>query len=834
MSNKSIRTPEQQKYRDNLAKKLKWLRQQWEDWVKVAKDLYETLQDDKKYIESKWSSLDKIFDDMENSFGRKEIFMTNALLIYKELQKNKTELTEKQKEIIKRIIRFWFDEYHQEFYVRASGSIMNNYNGSLTVLWNNVAVSFLRQNFEMFSQEEKEEFILKAIKKIDFSQNSYYLENHVMRWDMEWFPREYDIVDTYHRKPSGIWSNWTDYYFSSKWSIRSMVENALANSSNEKFIFDMLPYLSAKKTFFNIPENCKAVYSDEEKFKNYIASINSLLDEKRRQNAEDQEKWRYWCLDEDRYTDVRTHNIFQFFDELWITITWNIADLLWDKPYYVGYSNGIKLIKEVSEKVIQEESVKTSLNAMMENFKKEGLEKFRKYFSSEYIWELLDDKYKMPGFVNNHIDDLEPILDQGWLSRLLKDFSELSRWKILSDSEKFHRDVFKKDVNFCFWLEPSKERLDKIWKYTDLTTLEEKDFEYASHWLYNFMEKEWLLGTDYLDEVLKWHWYPKTHSVYYMLKAKWGAQKDFLEEVLNNGWYWNEILSSEEATAFMQDIYATQDENLVKKLFKQIWKFSEYCTQEEVNILIRKMIKAVSSLGDFKQFREALNQYTYGDKFGLFLKIKYLLTNELDKYKIHDRETKIPSDIYSSIVASGIIDISRDSLPKVWQSVFVDSEDLAKLSEFYGMLLDEQKQENEKRQKEEDERKERLRKEKEEKEKIYNDALQNWDKWEVVFDDYVRDSIFHGQKYVLSVDRENCILKFISAPMWKYPYHANLHNWYIREWRCLWGGYLDKDDDRKVISLWWGSESYGCVSRKEWDAMKKMLEAKFPGYQIRG
>ena len=45
MAKKSIRTPAQQEYRDNLAKKLRTLRSQWEEWKKVAKDLYKTLQD---------------------------------------------------------------------------------------------------------------------------------------------------------------------------------------------------------------------------------------------------------------------------------------------------------------------------------------------------------------------------------------------------------------------------------------------------------------------------------------------------------------------------------------------------------------------------------------------------------------------------------------------------------------------------------------------------------------------------------------------------------------------------------------------------------------------
>jgi hypothetical protein len=70
-------------------------------------------------------------------------------------------------------------------------------------------------------------------------------------------------------------------------------------------------------------------------------------------------------------------------------------------------------VTTLAEEIIQKESVKNSLNEKMKNPKKEDLEKFRKYFSSEYIWDLLDDKYKKPDFVNSHIEALEPILKYG-------------------------------------------------------------------------------------------------------------------------------------------------------------------------------------------------------------------------------------------------------------------------------------------------------------------------------------------------------------------------------------------------------------------------------------
>lgn len=798
MAKRAIRTPAQQEYRDNLAKKLRTFRGQWDEWKKVAKDLYKALQDNSKYIEAKGSSLDKIFDEAERSYDNPRDFVSSVAVLYNELGGGKTELTEKQKESIKKIIRFSFNEYTEKYRSRFQGSPRED------ITWNTIAVDFFSQNFDIFTQEEREEFILDAIKEVDISVWAY--DNPGSR--VGWFHKVYDQTWEYHHKPTWIMSNWTDYYFSSKWSIKSMVEKTLADSKNEKFIFAMFPYLADKKNFFEIPENCKTFYSDSEKLKKYITAKAIT----------------------GRYDRLITSipNIFSFLNNLWITITWDAAELWSEKISY--YDN----VNTLAEEIIQKESIKTALNGKMENPKKEDLEKFRKYFSSEYIWKLLDDKYKMPDFVNSHIEALEPILRYGWIKPLIKEFWKINNWKELTDSEKFDRRVFESYLSHG----PESEELDEIWKYTNLTTLKPVDFWEVNYWLYGFAEKEWLLGTDYLDDVLKWHWYPGTHSVYYMLKAKWEVSKDFLEKVLDNNeryarW---EILSTEEAAAFMQDVYATQDENLIKKIFNQIWYFKKYCSEEDINVLIRKMIKAISSQEDFAMFLKAMDNYAYDEKFSMFLKIKYLLTNSLNTYKIEDKDTKIPSDIYSKLIASGGIDINSNfhPLPKVYQnaSPFVDPDDLDKLSNYYSEMLENERQAGERRKQEEKEREERLRREREENEKIYNEAVENREKWEVVFDDYVKDSIFHGQKYVLSIDREKRILKFVTAPMDKFPYHSNLHHTHIEDGRCLWWWLIDKNDEKKVITLRWHSESYWSVLGKNREVMKKMLEKKFPDYKI--
>ena len=87
MAKKVIRTPAQQEYRDNLAKKLRTFRSQWEEWKKVSETLYKTLQDNPKYIEAKGQSLDKLFDEAEKSYENPRDFVDSVAVLYNALGK---------------------------------------------------------------------------------------------------------------------------------------------------------------------------------------------------------------------------------------------------------------------------------------------------------------------------------------------------------------------------------------------------------------------------------------------------------------------------------------------------------------------------------------------------------------------------------------------------------------------------------------------------------------------------------------------------------------------------------------------------------------------------
>ena len=134
--------------------------------------------------------------------------------------------------------------------------------------------------------------------------------------------------------------------------------------------FHMLPYLARDGNYYNIPENCKMLFSNAEKFRSLIISENYMLKELR-------EVWFDFRLS--------TYDIFPFFKDQWIVITWEIADLLVDWLHCSWFDDKKREeIKELSKMVIQEESVKLSLNDSMKNLKNEDLNKFKEYFSSVY------------------------------------------------------------------------------------------------------------------------------------------------------------------------------------------------------------------------------------------------------------------------------------------------------------------------------------------------------------------------------------------------------------------------------------------------------------------
>ena len=497
-------------------------------------------------------------------------------------------------------------------------------------------------------------------------------------------------------------------------------------------------------------------------------------------------------------------------------------------------------------------------------------DRFLKYFEVNELLKMIDSEFKTPEFISKRTKSFKPLLCEGWIKALFKEFWKLDKWEELQDSNKI-------DMEICRWNNISRRaylrhyyigwdsdyRLEKNdFKYINLKTLNKREFECYDSVLCEFCKENGLIWSDYLDNILKDLWYPALHLTYCIFKAKWNIPKEFLDKMIDCGYHFEDEFKTliqdiypsknEELTVndegltvndeelkrhlfdhiedlpkycswkvlapLIEDVYANNDEKLIKCLFKSIWYLSKDFSEEDINILIRKTIKALSTQEDFEQFFKVMDHFAYTNKFGLFLKIKYLLTNKLDKNRVE--KTNIPSDIYASLVTSWIINISWKSLPKVWPSVFVEAGDLDKLSQHYGEMIKNKEQE-------EKERQERLRKEKEETERLYNEALENREKWEVVFD-YEWE-----QKYILSIDRKNQILKFITAPIKKFPYHANLHDKYVEDGRCLWWGRLTKDDEAKTIELYWHSEAYWAVSSKERWVMKKMLEKKFPDYTIK-
>lgn len=787
------RTPEQKKYRNELAEKLSKLRKQWSEGKEIAEVLLSKENKTDTYKEAQeWRSLSKVFEDMSNfmeeidvqfknyddkesqlkrySYYGKDKFMKDSLYLFNLLEKENISLDDSQRSLIEKIISFGFDKYGNTFYYYASGTIMNEHNGSLDLLWRNVALNFLDQNFNAFEQSQKEAFILKALEESDFIQNTYHLEKSIIDWDFEGFPRKYHREGRYVRPTNSIWSNGTDYYFSSKYGLSSLVKQTVNESSNEQFLFNMLMMNAKYKFGSNIfPEKHLPLLRDQQKIMQFVTP-EKLKDLK-----------------------IRTNDLFSLFQSLEITIPRNIAQQWSESVTYVNpekwyekSENGffgrenIKVLSR-SQKVIEMDTVKIALEMILEKqeVQEEEFKMFKTFFDVVDLWKLVDEKYTTPTFINSKIDQLSPIL--GWKSTLwlLENYSK----KL---NEKSDKDV-KKKFNWAIlpWYEEAP--VDLVVKTIDVDTLSDSQY---------------------------------TFELYDYLKQQNISTEKYLTKMLNNSR--SSLETSHVATNFMQDIYSMNDDDLVKNMYLQFSRFSEKVSEEEMNILIQKMLKLISTEQDFEFFVKVMNNNLQNSD--LLLMINYLLTGKINASELKKYRT-IPSSLYKKMIIDWSFDsLDAEELPRAKPDPFIDSNDLQNLVTIY-TIREEKRKKKAEEDKVEKERLEQIRiAQYEEAEKLKNDVIEHWEKWEVILD-YSSPE----QKFVLSVDTEKRVLEFLSENL---PFHATIHSKYVKNGYCVGGGRIKMDENSKILYLYGYSESYGRVPGEYQSAMIKMLEKQYPAYRI--
>ena len=108
---------------------------------------------------------------------------------------------------------------------------------------------------------------------------------------------------------------------------------------------------------------------------------------------------------------------------------------------------------------------------------------------------------------------------------------------------------------------------------------------------------------------------------------------------------------------------------------------------------------------------------------------------------------------------------------------------------------------------------------------IVQETIKNWENWEIIFNFTEQE-----QKYILSIDYEKWCLRFITENL---DYHAWIHKKYVGDdGFCVGGWRVKKDEEKKIITLFGYSQDFGSVVGDYKEAMKKMLENRFPDYVI--
>lgn len=725
MAKKTIRTPEQQEYRDNLAKKLRTLRRQWDDWKEVSEALLETLKTSEEYKKAKeWTTKEvedkKKFDwllsgllsiGQSNHRPSEEIVHSQLKELISFLEKN-DNLTENQYRTLKSIFKECrFDDK----------------------LW----PKLWEKNFDRFSQNEKEDiffdkttiskFKLPTLEKtIQASENKEFIYFMLQVLIYDWGISKIS-PETEKKFLDSIFTNHSD-----KVRILEMLFDWFKTRDNHSLF--SWGHVSSKERFEKLPSKIKESLAPELKNENLLNSFVEKL-----------YNWNRW-----EFIDmIKSFNM---------TIPRDIAK----KIKCDRHGDGDRL-----REIIDVESVKTALNNMFEKQDWTYIDKLVCGIPYPYyykLWPYVDEKYKSPKYLNPHMEDIS---ERFWLS----DKDRISLLKKLKESqnnwEKYDVNVIVKDI---FWYDMIRNADDKLIDLIVDTVELDKDSD--------------------------------SRLLYRMMKRKWEVDENIMSNIIKNIWKMQSFKGKDNfKKALMQEVYGTENKRLIVELFKQFKAFDECCTEEEKDILIRQFVHVMSD-EDAGVFKRIMKQHSEGEIHSdLLFKIRYFLGDikNLSYYSV------LPKDVYLDAVKRKIIWLNG-SLPNVIPTPYIDSNDFSKLSSLLRADDD------------------RIKRLKEEEERFIKSVKENREKWEVVFDFTKQE-----QKFVLSVDREKWCLRFLTENL---PYHSNIHSKYVKDGRCVWWWRVMMNEEKKIIHLYWASESYWCVSGDYAESMKKMLEKNFPNYKI--
>lgn len=753
MAKKTIRTINQQEYRDGLAGQLVHLRKSWSR--DLAENLLKKSKNTTKYVDAKkWTDKTTfqqvksfLFSNPWNDFQREEAMLLDIWC--KELFEKAPNFSEEEISVLKDMFLRW--AWHDSF----------------RYTFNNLANElFKKEIFEWFDDNFLKKYALKM-----------------------WYSLSKDeiIIDLLKERASNDWTFWVDLLYHNTRNIN--------------------------------------LYSRDESDKQEWAYIQRDL-EKNIIKTEGVEAYLEQFASVDKIDEDDSSRIWYFIYRIkdWgisAKISWralkNISKKMEDHGYWFHklplemISNSDELKKELESKFVVWEEI----------------ELYTSLFGDK-IWNVIDKSLQVPKYVNNFVEKRWGRYHwhevPNWMRLVDNYLDSLTEWEIVD--EKFTGEILvREDDIFDVWSDPDKlkvvnaETLDDwffpLWYYlyvkhntTDVDTSKLID---KVLWDWDFCE---FWDKDRAHKQISWWSMPESERLMNFAKRYSYIPSHLRQKYAETDSPWR-------FTEFMQDVYATNDKNLLRRLFELcFWKYSKYnfnrMTNEDKDVLIMKAIdNLVDSPESCSKFLDTVSRHC---DTPYCLMLIYLVTwsvpwNGRLAYQI-------PQSIYR-LVCEDFIAQGKDipTYREVIPDPMIKQEHLEKLSDFYN------KDQTEKKRKREQEEALRLEREKIAREQIEATeyALAHCEDWEVVLD-YTGE-----QKYILIVDPETKKLKFISE---KLPFHSNIKSKYCPNGLCLWWGRITMDADKTRILLHWYSESYGGLSDYEKICAIKLLKKHYPSLTI--
>lgn len=620
MPKETIRTSEQKEYRKKLAEKLHMLRASWDEWREIAKVLLSKEQESDEYINAKnWLTKKQLSERLDSLlswwFISGEVYETIELM-----KKENIELSNQQKQGLKKgILKLydWSSEYDREY-----------------------ALSLLIQNFKQFSQEEKEELLMFAMK-------NYCLRTEQFERKNPFWKGLYKKIDSWEER-GGIFTvpynpDRMAYYtvYTAGENINPMIIKTLKKSNNETFILEALAFFQRwwYLSISDIPENCISILSDPQRLKHALESYKS-----------------------------DTKYIIIVLDKLWIKISLDeLSARQYGRKKYEASWNGN--VYDSMKSVFWEKFIDTVINKWWKD-----LELLIGLLWKEKVRDILDDKYKTPSFVNTHIKELEPLLKGDWWIYLLESTSiQSEKFDIQIIKSDFYKDIEKVDT-YNYVIDLVKKHTNLLSTSPDVLLQKFRGFNRtkcvpAFEWCYPILKEIWNIPERFYTELFE-------NSCY---------AKDFLRM------YWSEII---------QAIYATHNHELLMNLWYSLYDFSGAISDEEHTIAVKKIIAEISNQEEFNKFYE--NYLSRSGRWICQIIDDFFRGWNYTEKEIEyiNRRKQIPWNLYKKFIQFWIIKTWNEYLPEVWPSIEIDTADIVKLIKYYDQMNKDAQQSREKMEEE--------------------------------------------------------------------------------------------------------------------------------------